>query len=280
MLKSQLIVGSTLLATCVVMAGCNAEQFASINKSFTQFKTASSSFGSATVPAAAIAAATGGMELVKVMSSSSSKIIAAGGGNIIAAGGGNLQNRYAIATVETIADQNGVSDAKVEYESSPLEGRSLKSTIKEFSCVSQGYKITARGSFTYTLTEATGENAYVVFQTGAKGRAQCEVSGEIKYEKTEVKLKKLSFDTQDPLPVPKEKLEIGSFELETTGKGDDYALIKAKAFTQDGGDGKAKISCEGTSKVGQNGPEKPITFDQNNAAGLDAEAGVERSDKK
>lgn len=263
------VVGSTLFATLVALTGCDAQVFANVNSSLMQVKTASKSVGSPVVPAASIAATVGGIALAKVMATKSSSLIAAGGGNLVAAGAGNLvaagAGNYELMAEESLPDEYGVTNIKLNYVSEAQAGRTLKSKITKFSCKSQGYDLFVSGDFEFTQGESvTPENAYILFQSGSTGSIKAAITGDVKYlGKVVVKIQELSLNFANPVP---DNGPIGSFKMESEATGDDYVLIKADAKVVN-----KVIQVTGTSKVGKNGPEKAVTFGEGNLGG-DAEA--------
>lgn len=265
MWNTRTFIGSTLAATVVALAGCDATMFANVNSSLTQFKTATKAAGSAVVPAAAIAATMGGVQLAKAMADKSAGIIAAGGGNLIATGSGN----YALLAIEKLQDENNVTEAQYEWVDGGTKDGTVNTTIKEFSCKSQGYFIKAKGAFHYTPNKAAAAEPYILFQAGGKdktkGTFKAEMTGEVHYQdKPVVRITKLDLGAGHPVP---EDGKLADFIMESTATGDDYVKIEASAEAKAG-----KINVVGTSQVGTKGVPKPITFDELNTNGTVVDA--------
>lgn len=277
--QNKLIAAAVLASAMAAATGCDATMFTQANNTLKTIQTAGKSVGNARLPTAAIAASMGGLKMMEALSldgkeAKSSGIIAAGSGNIIAAGSGNIiaagSGNYFLSALEPGKDQtkpvtgDGIKDGKVEY-SSNLEGETRwVSTIKNFTCNSQGYDLAASGKFVY---DSNGN------------QIECTMNGSIKHEnKLSITLSDLKFQSVDPLPT--NDPDFGGFTL-TTKDGDDEYKFVASIRIED-----SKIVAEADSFVnGKKNPDK-VKFDQTNAGGTVAGAadagvgGANAADKK
>jgi hypothetical protein len=270
----RLSVSAAVLASAIAAAGCSADQFTSLNQTFTAAKKGAVTLSDTALPAAAIATSLGAVELLKQLSLSNSKALIAGGaGNlsnsgtagVVAAGGGNLINgSNNFAPMFHIAEATGSHDEDVAnaqlkvkmhvaYNTSLTSDGTYSSAISSFKGTSQGYTIDAQGSFRYHPQAG-----------GATVAAQ--MTGNVSYKDLKLSIKQLSFATSDPLPAT---AELGSFVFEQNDNGKVTGSITAQLKIADN-----KISATGTY-LDKDGKTKPINFDQNNPTGASANAGAD-----
>ncbi|MDB5097658.1 MAG: hypothetical protein JWM80_2079 [Cyanobacteria bacterium RYN_339] len=265
-------VTAAVLASAIASAGCSQDVFTSINKTLTVAKQGASALKNTTLPAAAIATSLGAVELIKALSSSSKGLVAQGGGNIsggqlpgggpaniVAAGAGNFTNApmFHIAADESKDVANDATKVKMHVAySTSKQGDTYVSTITDFSGVTQGYTLSAKGTFKYTPGATLGS-------------VSCEMTGSVKYSALSLDIKQLSFSTTDPLP--EKNAELGKFRFEQNNNGKtDYALDAKLAIN-----GSGKIEATGTS-TGPDGKAEPVNFSQDKPTGesLDTGAGA------
>lgn len=162
------------IAAALAVAGCDATTFASVNATLIATKQAATQANNVPLPAAAIAAGLGALELVKALSASSK-----------ASSGPALFKLAALTT----GDQDVVnSEAKVNmhlrYTSSTSADGTVTAAITSFTGTAQGYAIDAAGSFSYDPA----------------GQVACAMTGSMGYDGTTFTVKELKVATSFPLP--------------------------------------------------------------------------------
>ncbi|MEB3285813.1 MAG: hypothetical protein VKN33_11050 [Candidatus Sericytochromatia bacterium] len=229
-------------ASLVLAAGCNNQDFASVNQGLSGITQASNGVGKtdARIPTAAIATSLAALELLKAFAAGSGDKTA-----LISAGGMNWRLLQLlpspVGTTQTIS-QRGV-EAKVTYRST-ISPSSVKTTIEEFSGTSQGYKLTLAGEFEYLPKAGIPQ-------------VRCELAGSLSYRTLQVNVKEIKFDTTDPLP---NDGDLGSFVLEV--RGDAEKQTPTMEYTARIGVKKGKIEAEAT--VSQDGvaQQSTLTFSE------------------
>lgn len=206
MSKVKQLMGGTLLAALLLTA-CSSEQFNSVNQSLVGVNKVAqlTGGGDARIPTAMVSTAMGALELLRAFSAGkndTSDLISAGGQSyrLLQLGEVNEPLRPSTTEVTRRIFDRGV-DAQVTYRS-VISGLKATTEIKNFSGRSQGYYIDLSGSFEYDAA-------------GAVPTVSCEMTGMLNSPtKYTVNVKRLKFNTADPLP---SNGELGSLEMESQG---------------------------------------------------------------
>jgi hypothetical protein len=243
---SRSFVGLASLAVLAATAGCDAETFNALNQNLSQVKKAAAFNVDVRLPTAAIATALGGLELMKALAAPAKP---AASNALVAAGGLNfrlLDLSPGIGKVEKINANN--VEAEVKYDSVATAEGSVESTIEYFKGKTNGYDISANGSFNYKPAKRGSG--------GVLGDVKAAMAGSIKHKDLDFAIRTLTFATQDPMPA--DATNIGQLEI-SARLGKDETLLKATIDIV-----KAKIKAQ--AKVTVNGVEQPdlISIDQDN----------------
>lgn len=169
-----------ILAAALLAAGCDAATFASANQALISTKQATAQAANVPLPAAAIAAGLGAIELVNALSSTSQAAT-------VSPKGTGLQ-LFRLAAVTT-GDQDVVNaDAKVNmhlrYTSAVAEDGSYTAAVTSFTGTAQGYNVDAHGDFSFDPA----------------GKVSCQMAGTIGYNGTTFAVKDLQVAASYPLP--------------------------------------------------------------------------------
>jgi hypothetical protein len=220
-----------ILAAALLAAGCDAATFASANQALVSTKQATAQAATVPLPAAAIAAGLGAIELVNALSTTSQA-------SAVPAKGTGL-NLFQLAAVAT-GDQDVVNaDAKVNmhlrYTSSTAADGSYTAAVTSFTGTAQGYNVDAHGDFSFDPA----------------GKVSCQMAGTIGYNGTTFAVKDLQVSASYPLPTANARL--GSCVFQQL----DGDTVKAELKANMAVDAKGAIAI--TGDLTQDGTTTPLT---------------------